>query len=147
MFWPACLRCLFDPDPGFFFRVLGWYQACMLDERRKSLEVFPQALHLPKGHEHQPVLPHHHPPSGTWTNTNTHMSSLCTQLSSPVAWRPWHTGRQLPPESQSSRSFTQSNFNISIRKWENLCPFMWAATAQPPPGSRWKEKRQQHTSS
>ena len=38
-------------DPGFFFRVLGRHQACLLDERRDTLEVFPQAVHLPKGHE------------------------------------------------------------------------------------------------
>ncbi len=56
---------LFRSDPGFFFRVLGWHQACMLGERREPLEVFPQAVYLPKSHEHQPVLPHHHPASGT----------------------------------------------------------------------------------
>uniref|UniRef100_A0A8C9ZVV0 Beta-secretase 2 n=1 Tax=Sander lucioperca TaxID=283035 RepID=A0A8C9ZVV0_SANLU len=27
------------------------------------VDVFPQAVHLPKGHEHQPVLPYHHPAS------------------------------------------------------------------------------------
>lgn len=74
--------CLSLPDPGVFFRVLGWHQACMLDEGRKPLEVFPQAVHLPKGHEHKPVLPHHHPASGTRRNisTKTELHSFSTIL-------------------------------------------------------------------
>lgn len=77
--------CLFDcfsgSDPGFFFRVLGWHKACMLDEGRDPLEVFPQAVHLPKGHKQQPVLPHHHPASGSWINTKVIPSQelLCQQ--------------------------------------------------------------------
>lgn len=66
---PSVSSCLlFASDPGFLFRVLGWHQACMLDERGDSLEVFPQAVHLPPGHQHQPVVPDHHPASGTRTN-------------------------------------------------------------------------------
>ena len=63
------LLCLSSgSDPGLFLRFLGWQQARMLDEGRDALEVFPQAVHLPAGHQHQPVLPYHHPASGTWTN-------------------------------------------------------------------------------
>lgn len=67
---------LFGSDSGFFFRVLGRHQTCMLDERRDPLEVFSKAVHLPKGLEHQPVLPYHHPASGTWININTNNRRL-----------------------------------------------------------------------
>lgn len=72
---------LFGSDSGFFFRVLGWHQTCMLDERRDPLEVFSKAVHLPKGLEHQPVLPYHHPASGTWININT--NNRCLILKDP----------------------------------------------------------------
>lgn len=67
---PSVSACplLFDSDSGFFVRVLGRHQACMLDERGDPLEVFPQTVHLPPGHQHQPVVPDHHPASGTRTN-------------------------------------------------------------------------------
>lgn len=90
---PPCV-CFFGLDPGLFLRVLGWHQACMLDEGRDPLEVFPQAVHLPKSHKHQPVLPHHHPSSGTWTHkhkypvkrhkliSSDHFSLLCCSCTS-----------------------------------------------------------------
>lgn len=62
---------LFAPDSGVFFRLLGWNQAGVLDERTDPLAVFPQAVPVLEGHQHQPVLPNNHPASGAWTNTST----------------------------------------------------------------------------
>lgn len=71
----------FDSDPRFLFRVLGWHQACMLDEGRDPLEIFPQTVHLPKSHQYQPVLPHYHLASGRITQkrfTRASPSTLVT---------------------------------------------------------------------
>jgi len=75
--WPPSFVSLFpfDSDPGFFFRFLGRHQACMLDEGRDPVEVFPQAVHLPKSHKHQPVFPRYHPASGSWAQKQAIPSS------------------------------------------------------------------------
>lgn len=74
-----CL-CLVGSDPGLLLRLLGRHQAGVLDEGRDALEVLPQTVHLPPGHEHQPVLPHHHPASGTPAGRRRDVSAPLTCL-------------------------------------------------------------------
>ena len=62
---PARVPSLFTPDPGLLLWLLGGHQAGLLDEGGDTLEVLPKDLHLPEGQQHQRVLPHHHPPTGT----------------------------------------------------------------------------------
>lgn len=83
-FWQtSCLLCMFKglslqndslvtidcvspalPDWGFLGRIFWWHQACMLDERRITMEVFSENLNLSQSNEHQPVLSHHHSSTG-----------------------------------------------------------------------------------